>query len=93
MEADIAQVKTEMLEFLKTVQFDKGDEVELVKFSDESYICASFTNDMDDITEAVNSMTTDGRALLLLQTDGTTKAFIRRRKLRSMRQSAIFQYF
>lgn len=64
MEADIAQVKTEMLEFLKTVQFDKGDEVELVKFSDESYICASFTNDMDDITEAVNSMTTDGNTRL-----------------------------
>lgn len=64
MEADIAQVKTEMLEFLKTVQFDKGDEVELVKFSDESYICASFTNDMDYITEAVNSMTTDGNTRL-----------------------------
>ncbi len=64
MEADIGQVKSEILAFLDTVQFEKGDEVELVKFSDESYICASFTNDLENITEAVQTMTTEGNTRL-----------------------------
>lgn len=49
-----------MKNFINTVQFQKGDEIELTQFSDRAYICNSFTNDATQLNNAINQMYADG---------------------------------
>lgn len=56
----IDQAKAVMRSFMGTVQFDKGDEVELLEFADTSYICNAFTNSYSDIVSSINAMSANG---------------------------------
>lgn len=64
MQEYMEDAKSAMNAFVGSVQFDKGDEIELVEFSSDSYICQYFTNDQKLITNAVNSMTPYGSTRL-----------------------------
>ncbi|WP_455717619.1 vWA domain-containing protein, partial [Anaerosporobacter sp.] len=60
----LIQVQQGMTNFIETVQFSKGDEVELTEFSDSAYVCKSFTNNSSDILSAINMMSTQGSTRL-----------------------------
>ncbi len=60
MEYVLPQTKSAMKNFLGTVQFDKGDEVELTQFSDNAYVCNSFTNNRNELNSAIDEMYADG---------------------------------
>lgn len=56
MHADMPEVQRVMYNFVNTMQFDKGDEVELTEFSEYAYVCKSFTNNVDEVVQAINGL-------------------------------------
>lgn len=64
MEESMDEAKIGMKNFIKSVQFDKGDEVELTQFSDYSYVCCSFTNNEAALIDAIDRMYADGMTRL-----------------------------
>lgn len=61
---NMAQAKQAMSAFVNTVQFSKGDEIELTEFNQSSYICQSFTNQSGPILSSINAMQADGQTRL-----------------------------
>lgn len=60
----MGQAKQAMRSFVNTMQFSKGDEVELVEFATSSYICNSFTSDASYVTRSIDAMTPGGQTRL-----------------------------
>lgn len=60
MEYNMGEAKAGMKDFIKSVQFSKGDEIEIVEFSDEYYVCQSFTNDVAKLNNSIDAMIPDG---------------------------------
>lgn len=60
----MGQAKQAMRSFVGTMQFAKGDEVELVEFATNSYICNSFTSDASHVTRSIDAMTPGGQTRL-----------------------------
>lgn len=56
--------KQAMTRFVGTMQFAKGDEVELVEFASTSYICNSFTSDAGILSRNINAMSAGGQTRL-----------------------------
>ncbi|MBR7032239.1 MAG: VWA domain-containing protein [Clostridia bacterium] len=54
----IAEAKNIMESFVGTVQFNAGDEVELITFSDDVYIDVEFTNDLNKLVRAIRGLDT-----------------------------------
>ena len=59
MDNEMSQVKEAMLHFMDAVQFDNGDEVELAGSGGDSFIYASFTNDISQLEEAIDEIETN----------------------------------
>lgn len=64
MRENMDQAKQAMRNFVGTVQFDKGDEIELTEFNEYSYICQSFTNQPALIIDSINGMQANGSTRL-----------------------------
>lgn len=64
MEDSIDDAKRAMITFVNSVQFDKGDKIEIVEFSDSAYVCQYFTNDINLINSSIYQMSTYGRTRL-----------------------------
>lgn len=50
------EAKQMMNNFTSSLQYDKGDKVEIVEFSDTSYCCQYFTSDIDLLHNAIDNM-------------------------------------
>lgn len=61
---NMEQAKQAMRNFVNTVQFDKGDEIELTEFNESSYICQSFTSQSASILNSIDTMQAGGSTRL-----------------------------
>lgn len=61
---DMDATKQAMSNFVRSVQFDKGDEIELTVFSEYAYICNSFTNNQSDILSSISNIQANGSTRL-----------------------------
>jgi len=54
------ETKNAMVSFINSVQFDKGDEIEIIEFNAQAYICQSFTSDASSVINSIYAMSTGG---------------------------------
>lgn len=60
MDSYMDETQNAMISFINSVQFDKGDEIEIVEFNDQAYICQSFTSDVYSVIDSIHAMTPGG---------------------------------
>ncbi len=56
MDGLLGYAQNSMLNFLDSVQFEKGDEIEVTQFSDYAQVCVSFTDNETNIRNAIGDM-------------------------------------
>lgn len=64
MDTYMEETKNAVLSFVNSVQFEKGDEIEIVKFDEQAYICQSFTRDISEVTRSIQEIYTGGSTRL-----------------------------